>query len=672
MRLIHVACLVVVGFCCGVDPAPAEVTRIEVTSRQPYAGGKSFGERGPYERIQGRVFFAVDPAADANRSVVDLEFAPRNEGGRVEFAADLEILAPRDLARTNGAILYDVNNRGNRVCLGQFNGGAEGFLMRHGFIVVWSGWIAEVVPGNSRLLLDAPIATHSGQPIVGPVRAEFVCDEDTDRHTIAHFANQGSFPPTEQGLADATLTWRLRERDPRVAVPRDQWQLHQRFVEEDGRKSVLPVIELEVAGGIRSGYIYELVYEAQGPLVQGLGLAGIRDLISLFKYNRGEQNPLRVGDKPAAEFAYGFGVSQSGRCLRTFVYDGFNADESGRQVFDGIIPHVAGAGMGFFNHRFASPTRHNTQHDNHLFPADVFPFAYGTEKDAFTDRSDSLLRRAAATKTVPKVMHTQSSSEYWHRAGSLVHTDPLSARDSQVPSQVRIYTFGGTQHGPGTGVPRPGGNGQLVRNPADYRPFVRALLMALDSWVRTGEEPPPSVYPRISDGTLVDWQRAQSGWKPLPGVRYPQVIHQPDFVDRGSEFLSARRMSRLPPVVLGTYRVRVPAFGPDNNELGCLLLPSVAVPVATFTSWNLRSRSIGAEAELLSLAGGYIPFAGSVSQRRQAGDPRPALAERYRDFEDYRGQYREHAEQLTRAGYVLAEDLPRLMDLAERQAELFD
>ena len=294
------------------------------------------------------------------------------------------ILAPVDLAKSNGAILYDVNNRGNRVCLGQFNGGGgDDFLLRQGFIVVWSGWIAELLPGGGRLLLDAPIATENGQPITGLVRAEFVSDQPADRYQISHFGNHGSYPPTEAGLAEAVLTWRLNEADPRVVIPQSQWKLHREYVEAEGRRSLLPKTEIEIAGGIQAGFIYELVYEAHGPIVHGLGLAGIRDLISHFKHADSEQNPLRVDGNPVARFAYGFGVSQSGRCLRQLLYDGFNADEQGRIVFDGVIPHVAGGGMGFFNHRFASPTRHNTQHDNHLYPADVFPFTYGTFARSF-------------------------------------------------------------------------------------------------------------------------------------------------------------------------------------------------------------------------------------------------------------------------------------------------
>ncbi|HJT30858.1 MAG TPA: alpha/beta hydrolase domain-containing protein [Pirellulales bacterium] len=650
----------------------AEVVSIEVTDRQPYADGRSFGERGGYERLRGTVRFAVDPSAQANRQIVDLELAPRNAEGRVEFSADLEIFAPTDLTKARGSLLYEVNNRGNRTALGQFNGGADEFLMREGWIIVFSGWIAETLPGGDRLRLTAPVASEGGRPIRGLVRAEMTPDQAAERWNIAQWANQGSYAPSEHGLDKATLTWRLRQKDARVPIPRAQWRLEQKWVEAKGQRGQLPLIEMVLAGGFQPGYIYELIYEAEGPLVQGAGLAGIRDLVACLKYDRSERNPLRLADgAPAARYAHGFGTSQSGRCLRMFLYDGFNADEQGRQVFDGVMPHVAGAGLGFFNHRFASPTRHNSQHDNHLYPADVFPFTYGEAKDPFSGRTDGILRRARASHTAPKVMHTQSSSEYWHRSGSLVHTDPLGQRDAEIPSEVRICTFGGCQHGPGSGVAGPRGNGQLPACPSDYRPFLRALLTALDAWVREGREPPASVYPRIADGTLVDWREPKSGWHALPDVRYPEVIQQPEYLDRGPEFLTHRRTTLQPPVSRGNYVVLVPGYGKDDNELGTLLLPSVAAPVATFTSWNLRHRSIGAENELLTLSGGYIPFLKSAADRQAAGDPRPALLERYRDFDDYQTQFTTAATRLVEQGYLLAEELPRLRAAAEGNRPLF-
>jgi len=651
----------------------AEVVSIEIFSRKPYADGKSFGQRGTYEQLRGRVRFAVEPTLEANRQIVDLDLAPRNAEGKVEFSADLEFLAPTDLSQANGAVLYDVNNRGNRTCLGMFNGGGDDFLMRQGYIVVWSGWIAETLPGGDRLRLTAPVASENGRPVRGLVRAEMTPDQASERLNIAHWANQGSYPPTERGLKEATLTRRLREKDARVAIPREQWNLVESFVEADGQRGQLPLVELVLADSFEPGSIYELIYEAEGPVVQGLGLAGIRDLVSCLKHDRTERNPLRLPDgDPVARYAYGFGTSQSGRCLRMFLYDGFNADEQVRRVFDGVVPHVAGAGLGFFNHRFASPTRHNGQHDNHLYPADFFPFTYGDEQDPFTNRSDGILRRARAAGVVPKVMHTQSSSEYWHRSGSLVHTDPLGRRDAELPPEVRIYTFGGTQHGPSDGVPGKRGSGQLPGNPSDYRPFLRGLLTALDAWVRDGREPPPSVYPKFSDSTLAGWKESESGWRALPGVRYPEVIQQPEFLDRGTEFLAYRRASIEPPAHRGDYVVRVPAYGIDDNELGTLLLPSVAAPLGTFTSWNLRHRSIGAENELLVLSGGYIAFSRTADERQASGDPRPALLERYRDFEEYRRQFMAAAETLVADRYLLAEDLPRLEAAAIRNRPQFE
>jgi alpha/beta hydrolase family protein len=651
------------------SPSAAAVTRLEIAERQPHAGGRVYGSVGGYERLRGRVHFAVSPKAAANRHVVDLELAPRNGQGQVEFSADLEMLVPADLTRCNGTVLYDVNNRGNRVCTGQFG---EEFLLRQGYVVVWSGWIAEVLPGGNRLCFEAPAARDGSRPITGLVRAEMTPNAPAERRTIAQWENQGSYPPTERGLREAALTWRLREADPRVPIPRSQWRLEQSAIQADGGRGVLPKIELVLSGGFRPGYIYELIYEAQDPVVQGLGLAGIRDLVSYLKHGSEPQNPLRRADGgTAADRAIGFGVSQSGRCLRLFLHDGFNADEQGRTVFDGLFPHVAGAGQGFFNHRFASPTRHAAQHDNHLYPVDLFPFTYGDEKDPFTGRTDGLLRRARASGTVPKVFHTQTSAEYWTRSGSLVHTDPLGKRDAVLPPEVRIYAFGGAQHGAGSGLPAPRGSGQLPANPTDYRPLMRGLLTAMNGWIRGGVSPPPSQYPRIADGTLAGWRERESGWKALPGVRYPEVIQQPPFLDYGPDFSSRRRITRHPPLRKGDYHVLVPAYGLDNNEQGMLFLPSISVPVATYTGWNLRDRSIGADQELLSLTGSYVPFVRTAAERMERGDPRPALLERYAGFEIYLDLYAQAARKLIEQRYLLEEDLPGLLELARKHRDRF-
>jgi hypothetical protein len=594
---------------------------------------------------------------------------------------------PKDPSRGNRAILYDVNNRGNKLALGFFDRGGggnnpgkkadagDGFLFRRGYTVVWCGWIGELLPGNHRLLLRAPVATDKGKPIRGVVRYEMSTDKPADSLPLSRREGHGAYSPTKAGEAKGVLTWRMRETDRRVKIPRDQWSLERLPMPKAGKgvPGTLAPVRLRLQGGFRPGYLYELICEAEGPIVQGLGFAAVRDLLSFLRYHSGKGNLLRdAAGKPVIRRVHGFGVSQSGRFLRNFLYLGFNADEANRKVFDGLMPHVAGGGLGFFNHRFAQPTRYNSQHEDHLYPGDYFPFTYGTSTDFFTSRSDGILRRTQADKAglLPRVMHTQSAAEYWHRSGALVHTDPLGRVDVKIPDSVRVYAFGGTQHGPAADPPGRG-NADNLLNPGDYRPLLRALLDALDNWVRTGAAPPPSVYPRIDKGTLVDWRQKSTGFPSLPGVRYPEVIQAPPCLDYGPDFESKGVITVEPPRKRGTYKVLVPKSGPDGNDLGTLLPPEVAVPLATYTGWNLRRREVGAEAMLLSLAGSYIPFARTAVARKAAGDPRQSLEERYGSFAEYRKRFAAYCAGLVKQGYLLKEDADRLLAGREKLRPLF-
>jgi hypothetical protein len=663
------ALLLVFGFAAS---APGEVVRWEVTSREPYAGGKPRGEAGAYEEWRGKVYFAIDPANEANAQIVDLQLAPRNRAGNVEFSADFRMLMPVDRSKANGALFYEVNNRGNPTAPRIIEANADDFLCRQGFVVLWSGWIAEVQPGDGRMRLQAPVATENGQPIRGVVRSEVVVDKAVPRASLSHRGNQGSYRPSERGLATAKVTRREREADRRQDVPKAEWKLVSSEVSDANGAGQLPLLELEIAEGLKPGWIYEVVYEAEGPLVQGTGIAGIRDIVSALKYSAKEQNPLlKDNGKALIERALAFGTSQSGRCLRHFLWEGFNADERQRQVLDGVISHVAGGGLGFFNHRFASPTRTNDQHEEHLYPADYFPFTYGDSTDPFTGQTDGILKKSRTSRTTPKVFHTQSSSEYWHRSASLVHTDPLGKQDAEIPHEVRIYSFGGTQHGPGNGFPAARASGQLPSNPADYTPLMRALVVALDAWVKDGKEPPASVYPTIASGTLVGWREKEVGWPAISGVAYPQVIQQPPVVDRGPRWERERIATIEPPIVKEHYVVKVPAADAEGNERGTLNLPAISVPVASYTSWNLRNETAGAAGDLLALAGGYIPFPLTKAARLEAKDPRPSLAEKYGSYAEYEKRYMEAAEKLVAQRYLLEEDLTRLKTLCERFKPLF-
>ncbi|MSQ96510.1 MAG: hypothetical protein EXR98_18435 [Gemmataceae bacterium] len=651
----------------AIPSAHAEVVSFKILKREPFAGGQAFGEVGPYDQITAVARFAIDPKDGRNHAIVDLDLAPRNADGKVEFASDVVILAPKDPAKGNGAILYDVNNRGNKLALGMFNrppGGpapdaknpaGDGFLMRKGYTVVWSGWDGELLHGDGRLLLQAPQAYENGKLVRGLVRQEMSSDTRAKSMPLSRRPNHGSYPLAADGAAKAVLTRRSAENSMREPV--DKWRLIQSPLRPltVGVPQTLPEIRLEIDGGFEPGMLYELIYEGEGSLIQGVGLAGVRDLISFLRHGFTEQNPLRKADgKPAINRAFSFGVSQSGRFLRQLLYQGFNEDIQGRIVFEGLIPHVAGGGLGFFNHRFAQPNRHNGQHEDHLYPADVFPFTYGPSTDPYTKKTDSILARYAKSKVQPRVMHTQSAAEYWHRAGSLVHTDPLGKADADIPDNVRIYGFGGTQHGPAA-FPPSKGNSDNYTNFADYRPFLRGLLVALDDWVREDTAPPASIYPRLSDGTLVAWTAKTTGFPKIPGVRFPSVIQQPSLNDYGPLFAAKGIITIEPPTVKAQYTVMVPKGDSDGNDLGMLLPPEVAMPLGTYTGWNLRSKAIGADGALANLQGSFIPFPTDP----KSADPRPPVGKRYVDVMDYREFLDEACERLVKERYMVAEDRPR-------------
>ncbi len=659
-----VRCLLVVWVCFAVaSSVQAEVLRVIVESRTAFAEDVE-DKVGPYERIRGRVVYALDPDLEANRAVVDLGLAATNGNGRVEFYADFEIIAPVDRSLAQHTVLYDVNNRGRRLL------GMQPFFLRHGYVTLSSGWIAEVPVNDTLLRIEAPVVLgDDGVPIVGTVRAELSTDTNTGRLSLA---SRGAlaFEPVVGSLATATLTRRHRERDTPQVIPRSEWE----FVLTDGPREegsglVEGVIDLE--GGFEPGLLYDLIYEARGSVVQGAGFAAIRDFVSFVKHDSTSMNPLRdQTGVPLAKQVIGAGRSQSGRALRMFLYEGFNTDEQGRQVFEGAMPVISGGGQGFFNHRFASPTRTANEHTGHLYPVDVFPFAYGNETDPFSGETDSILRRLNQDGTSPKIMHLDTTSEYWHRAASLVLTDPSGTRDTEVPEDVRIYAFGGSQHSPSQG---PSDRGQLLPNPNVYQPFVETLFVAMDRWVTEGTAPPPSVHPRIADGTLVGWRASQAGWTALPNVTYPTTIHQPDSLDYGEAFDSERVIDNHPPYRSDArYGVLVPALDGDNNERGALRMPRVEVPIATYTGWNLRNPSIGAPDALLGLAGGYIPFPTTKAAREASGDPRLSIGERYPTFDVYHRQTMDVATTLVEDGYLLSEHLTEIEAGAESNRALFE
>jgi hypothetical protein len=649
-----------VALLCLTATADAKVTRLEIISRADVAGGKAFGAAGPYEKIVGKLYFEVDPNAARNRVIVDLDKAPRNPRGMVEFVADLFILKPKDIAHANGAALIEIPNRGGKAMLRFFNHGrgssdptseeemGDGFLLRQGFALVWIGWQFDVPDQPNVMRLIAPVATDNGKPITGLVRADFVFSTRVYDTSLGH-RGQKPYPAIDLDSAGYTLTVRDSILGERRAIPRSDWQFA-RLV--DG-KAVSDANSIYLKSGFEPGRIYEIVYRAENPVVVGLGLAAVRDAISFFKYDR--------NDALTVERAIGFGISQSGRFLRHFLYEGFNADERARKVFDGIDAHVAGGGRGSFNYRFAEASRDASPFSTFFYPTDIFPFTDAEQQDPLTGERDGLLTHAKG-QPLPKIFYTFSSYEYRGRAASLIHTT-LDGKDAPLADNVRIYFFVGGQHGPSP-FPPPTAGTQNRTSPNDYTWAMRALIIALDRWTRDNTPPPPSRYPRISHGTLV---RPDAVLFPkIPGVNFTRAIHEAYRVDYGPQFKAKGVVTLEPPKVGKAFVMYVPQVDRDGIDMDGIRMPEVAAPLATYTGWNLPDAKTGAADQLVDFAGSFIPFARTKAERERRNDPRLSIEERYDDREDYLDAIRQSALELIDGGYLLAADLPALVNRANQ------
>ena len=639
--------------------AQARVTSIEILRREPFVAGTTFGDTGAYEKIVGRFHGELDPKAKLNSEIVDLDKGPRNAGGKVEYSADFYILKPLDMSKGNGALLYDVNNRGNKRALIQFNDAhasndpttaadaGNGFLMRQGFTVVWSGWIPGLPHVNNNLRIDVPAATSSR--VEQTVWDEFLFNNDEG------MVGDLSFPTVDRH--SATLLLRNRNSEVPQTVSREKWE----FV--DARR-----IRLLPAGTtFKKGSIYQLTYRAADPPIAGIGFAATRDLVAFLRRaaadDKGTLNPLSDGSKPRIDRALAHGTSQSGRYLRDFLYRGFNEDEQGRVVFEGVNPHIA-TGRVSLDFRFAQPNRMmDIGHGFMFFGDTTFPFAYENETDPFTGKSDGILARCAQRKNCPKVMHTVSGIEYWQSGQSLITTDPKGQRDATLPANVRVYHMASTQHVEIQTMPK--GVCALPMNPVDRRPALRALLLALDRWVKDGKEPPASRYPKIADKTLVAMPDLKF---PQIGITLPKGPNPKRRFDYGPDYAEGVITKVLPVALPETYPVLVPQVDADGNDIAGVRVPDVSVPKGTATGWAVRAPEAGGGGELCYLDGSYVPFAKTKAEREAKHDPRPSIEERYRDKADYAAKVRQAALALQQGGYLLAEDVQRLGDKAAAAA----
>ena len=636
---------------------------LDIERVEPFADGAPFGEVGAYERVIGKARGEVDPQLPYNRGISLIGHAPLNARGCVEYTTDVFILRPKDPAKGNGHILYEVNNRGRKMLFGNLCDGPQGmndpktmadvgngFPMHRGYTIVWSGWDPGAPRANMGLGLTVPVATHQGgAPIIQTVRDEFI--SGTRGGTLEVF--KLSSEPTSVEQPWARLSVRARAHEPRQELPRSEWT----FVDSKSIKLT--------NGTPLPGHIYEFHYQAQNPKVQSLGFAATRDLVSWLRYD-----PAAVaatGGKISHALAIGF--SQAGRYLRNHISDGFNCDEQRRPVFDGVYSHIAGIGRIFFNTPFAQPARTGTQHEDHDFPENWFPFSTATQVDPMTEAEASLFIESEEfpqfEATNPKLIETNTSTEYWQKGASLLHTDPLGQQDATLPDNSRIYMIAGTQHGGRAGGTSDRGPNVNPRNPHNPMPAVRALLVALDEWVVSGKEPPPSRLPTLADGTLVPADAI--GFPAIPGAA---VAKATNVIAPSSDWVQMRVPERAEDDPRPhAYRTLVCKVDADGNEVAGIRLPDIAVPLATYTGWN-EYKAPYPEGELADRDGSCLPFAADKAARVTNGDPRLSIAERYAGAADYVAKVQATVDALVADRLMLPEDAERVLERARRETRV--
>lgn len=598
---------------------------LDIKAVEPLADGASFGTVGAYERVIGTAKGEVDPTDPANKGIALIDMAPRNARARVEYETDIFILRPKDSSRGNGRILYEVNNRGRKMLFGNICDGPQGmndpktvadvgngFPLKLGYTIVWSGWDPDAPRANLGLGLTAPVATDGGNPIALPLRDEFVSGTRGGALEVFKLSHEMA------DMDGARLTVRAREADKPEDIA---------FTRIDARTIKL------AEGRPRPGSLYEFTYQGTKPKVQGLGFAATRDVVAFLRHDA--RGRAATGGPIAHALAIGF--SQAGRYLRHHISAGFNRDEQGRRVFDGIHSHIAGAGRLYFNIPFGQPARTVTQHEDHVYPECWFPFTTAMLEDPVSLKKGALFRGDGSD---PRLIETNTSTEYWQKGASLLTTDPLGVKDIELPENSRVYMIAGTQHGGRAGATTDPGPNMNPRNPHDPMPAVRALLAALDAWVTKDIAPPPSRVPTLADGTLVAPDK--TGFPDIPGTAVARKANTLDASQHGPE---------------REYSFLVSKVDADGNEVAGIRLPDIAVPLATYTGWNEYKAPYPA-GELADRDGSYLAF------------PAGKIAERYPSRADYVAKVKAVTETLVRDRLLLPEDADRFIEKARAETRV--
>ncbi len=706
---VSVLAMAVLLTACGKNDAPKAAGVIDqfevVSTTDAYGGATPAGAAGPYTVIAGIVHGKLNPMHPDNAGIVDIANAPVDADGYVDYTTDVLILRPKTAANARRVLFYDVVNRGRAAGLGSYIGGGNPAggeapddtypsLLRQGYTIVWSGWqsdIPQTGAGDTKPIgTRFPVAKNKdGTSITGLAREEFVQDFGSDgatSPTIALTYPPASMTDKSEVVFTARQSWlnAAGQADYRApSVPVTEWSY---VTSESGQVGVQfsPPASVPGPGGTRvpadAGTIYDFVYRAKDPVVAGIGFAAVRDLITFLKTAdadaKGKPNPLAdmkkavcaVGsDCPASpktnfDVAIGEGISQSGRYMRDFLYLGFNKDSAGGKVFDGMMPVIPASRRTWVNERFSQAGRWSKQHEDHWMPGDQFPFTYAVITDPVSGTTDGLMKKCGESNTCPKIMQIDGSYEWWGGRASLVVTDG-AGHDLTLPENVRYYLVAGTQHGGGAGI----GSGvmtqpkdricQFAGSPVALRTIPRALVPALENWIVNGTAPPASQYPTIASGNMVDPTPTAMGFPNLSAITVPDgadatpVAVSLNGVGLANQIYVTNYQGPTPAVDLGkSYKVLVPKVDANGNETSGILTPEVAVPLATYTGWNVRTAG-HAVGEGCTSNGMALPFAVSKSAKA-ATDSRATLADLYSGRADYAAKVGAAADALVKAGLL--------------------
>ncbi|MBN9492338.1 hypothetical protein J0H33_03210 [bacterium] len=629
------------------------IESLTITSTEPYEGGRAWGESGPFEVVRGTVTIALHPMAAANERITDITLAERGADGLARAEADFCVLRPTDPARANGGLFFSVANRGNvtvpfgigpapvLATLPEYTIPSNDSLLLHGgWTIAWCGWQFDLARGPRQLGITVPQALQDGRPIEGDFRIELRAATDAtslrllDGTAIMAGRTQPVYPPAGLEQPQASLSERETPAGERIPIPRGRW----RFAHEKDGVVEPSDSHIWLEGGFKAGSIYELVYRTAYCPVAGIGMAAIRDFVSELRHNRRPELGLAPIDR-----VLGMGVSQTGRLLRGFLGDGFNVDEAGARVFDGVFIHVAGGRSGEFNHRYAQPN-------------EALAHGYGeTGGGPWMAPAGGLLDRLRLLGAVPKVFWVNSAWEYWRGDAAHTHTKRDASADIPNPPEVRSYLMAGLDHlGANVEMARAVG---IANEPTgvDPSPLLRALFSHFDAWVSRDVEPPASRIPLITDGTAVTRESVLQAASRIPGAALPDAEALPCVpdIDLGPD--ATRGVIRWPAIYSDYATTVVSAVDDDCNEVAGIRMPEQQVPVATLTGWNTQ-RAHGRLRPFSAMPGSRLPFARTAAEREATGDPRASIAERYRDRADYQQRVASATDALIADGFILALD----------------